>query len=258
MKLIVSGIGSRETPAPDGSRMTSFAHSVTNNGGIIRSGGAPGADTFFASGVSAPNRQEIFLPFKNFNGVQSGVGVYLLQELHIKKRHAAEKIAEMFHPNWVAVQRNPTVVALMTRNVFQVLGCNLNTPSDLLVMWAKGTRNSVAKKDANNRIADVAGGTGLAVRLAAFLEIPVLHTSLGEHIDLLVQYENGDFSGFTEALCNEGKWDKQITLKKMNQLLKDVGYPLPSIESPSPAIAPLPEPAVPNSGSGRWVRTFRK
>lgn len=255
MELIISGIGSRETPESDGNRMKSFAHCVTKNNGIMRSGGAPGADTFFAAGVSDPNRQEIFLPFKNFNGVQSGVGIYILQELHLKKRQAAEKIAEKFHPNWAAVQRNPTVVSLMTRNVFQVLGCNLNTPSDLVVMWAKGTRNSIAKKNANNRIVDVPGGTGLAVRLAAFLEIPVLHTSLEEHINLLKQYEAGDFSGFTESLYNEGKWDKSVTKNRMHELLRDVGFPLPNTDLPA-VMTQSEKPA--SAGTGRWVRTFRK
>ena len=61
-----TGIGSRETPSHILELMTKIAKYLDSLGFILRSGGAPGADTAFANG--AVNKQ-IFIPWKNFNGI---------------------------------------------------------------------------------------------------------------------------------------------------------------------------------------------
>lgn len=230
MKLNIRAtiVGSRDTPVTAQGRITSFARSVQDNGGVAISGGAPGADKACEKGITDPYAKEIFLPFSNFNSVKNGVGVYVLDQLHTRHQNAAREIASRFHPNWAAVEnKGPTTVKLMTRNVFQNLGTELKTPSDLLVMWAKGTRSSIVNKDNRNRIFDVPGGTGLAVRLAYHLEIPVLHVDLPEHQKILQAYQDKDAEAFYRLLRDEGQWDRQATINAVAQLRQSVGLDAP-------------------------------
>lgn len=235
-------VGSRDTPTPAQNKMTAFAQAVQRNQGVVRSGGAPGADSACERGITNPYAKQIFLPFANFNGVQSGIGVYVLEQLHLRHQKAALNIAQQFHPNWSAVEnKGPNAVKFMTRNVFQNLGPELNAPSDLLIMWAKGTRSSVAKKDNRNRIFDVPGGTGLAVRLAHHLEIPILHVDLPEHEIILQAYQDNDAKAFYDLLWEEGQWDRQTTVSIVQQLRLSFGLDRP--------------PAPPSPPTGRWRRT---
>lgn len=235
-------IGSRETPISAQDRITWFSSMVQQYEGIVRSGGAPGADSACERGITNPYAKQIFLPFSNFNGVESGIGVYTLDQLHSRHNQAAEDISSRFHPNWSAVLRNNTTVKLMTRNVFQILGPDLNAPSDVVVMWAKGSRSSVVKKDSQNRIFDVPGGTGLAVRLAYHLEIPILHVDLPEHQNILQAYGDGNEDLFRHLLYEEGKWEAQRTHEAVKILRQSVGFDVP----PTPPIS---------TTAGRWKRT---
>ena len=230
-------IGSRETPLPAQDSITNFSAAVQHNSGVVRSGGAPGADNACERGITNPRAKQIFLPFSNFNGVKNGVGIYVLDHLHSRHQHAAQEIASRFHPNWAAVLNKSAAVKLMTRNVFQILGPELKVPSDIVVMWAKSTRFSIAKKDPQNRIYDVPGGTGLAVRLAYHLEIPILHVDLPEHQRIMEAYCQGDEQLFRDLLYKEGQWERQRTVDAVVQLRQAVGLDL----SPAP--------------TGRWQRT---
>lgn len=238
-------IGSRETPIRAQNLITWFSSVVEQYQGIVRSGGAPGADSACERGITNPYAKQIFLPFSNFNGVKSGVGVYSLDQLHSKHQQAAEDIASRFHPNWAAVLRNNVAVKLMTRNVFQILGPELNEPSDVVVMWAKGSRSHVAKKDTQNRIFDVPGGTGLAVRLAHHLEIPILHVDLPEHQKILQAYSDGNETLFRYLLHQEGQWASQRTHEATKFLRQSVGLGVPASSSVTPS----------STSVGRWKRT---
>lgn len=230
-------IGSRDTPLPAQDAITDFAAAVQHNHGVVRSGGAPGADSACERGITDPHAKQIFLPYSNFNGVSAGVGVYVLDQLHSRHQRVAQEIASRFHPNWEAVLKKSTSVKMMTRNVFQILGPELKSPSDIVVMWAKGTRVSIAKKDHQNRIFEVPGGTGLAVRLAHHLEIPILHVDLPEHQTIIEAYRQGDETLFWDLLYKEGQWERQRTLNAVTQLRQSVGL---DISAPP---------------SGRWQRT---
>lgn len=230
-------IGSRETPLTAQDSITDFSAAVQRNKGIVRSGGAPGADSACERGITDPRAKQIFLPFSNFNGVMAGAGVYVLDQLHSRHHRAAQEIASRFHPNWAAVLNKSAAVKLMTRNVFQILGPELKAPSDIVVMWAKGTRFSIAKKDEQNRIFDVPGGTGLAVRLAHHLEIPILHVDLPEHQKIIEAYCKADETLFCDLLYKEGQWERQRTLDAVAQLRQSVGLDLTAVPT------------------GRWQRT---
>lgn len=175
MTRFYTGIGSRETPLEYLDLMTKLAQKLASEGWILRSGGADGADTGFENG--APNdRRAIYLPWSGFNGREHGV-----QPSRFNNHAQAENIASRFHPAWDRLTRGPR--ALMARNVYQLLGDDLQTPSRMVICWAPNP-----KFDNDGRVIDVKGGTGLAVRLAVEYNVPVYHLGVQDHMDRLCKY----------------------------------------------------------------------
>jgi hypothetical protein len=158
-----TGIGSRETPIEIASLISRYTKYLAHKGYGLRSGGANGADSFFQNACDGP--MQIFLPWNGFNGFRHNPdqGFYNVQlfENYVE----AEDIASCFHPHWR--QLKPPVRALHTRNVYQVLGPDLQHPSISVICWAlpETTRAKTGVK----------GGTGLAVRLAHSYNIPIFN-----------------------------------------------------------------------------------
>lgn len=95
---------------------------------------------------------EIYLPWKDFNGRLSSVsGYYDLGFL--SNSNEAVRIAEQTHPAWDRCSQGAK--KLHTRNVYQLLGLDLRTPSKFVICWAEpaGTKGHVK------------GGTATAVKL---------------------------------------------------------------------------------------------
>lgn len=238
LPLIATLIGSRETPETEQNALTIFAQHIQHSKGVVRSGGARGADQAAEKGITDARYKEIYLPYSKAPAHQDGV--YVLGEMHRRYQDGARTIAQRFHPNWTALQnKGQAAEQLMTRNVFQILGMELRSPSDIVVMWAKGSRTGWGRRDSHNRICDVPGGTGLAVRLAHSLHIPVLHTSVPEHQLILQAYQQGHFEEFHALLWNEGKWERSACEEAVEQLRQSVGLTVP-------AAAP---------STNRWKRT---
>ena len=127
-----AGIGSRETPNEVLILFTSIAMKLSQEGYILRSGHAKGADLAFERGCNiAIGEKEIYLPWGNFEASTS--------KLIVKDKKAFE-IAEKYHPYW----ENLSVEAkkLQARNSHQVLGKDLNTPSDFIICWTKNGKGS--------------------------------------------------------------------------------------------------------------------
>jgi hypothetical protein len=167
----VAAIGSRETPPPFLKVIRTFGATLVARGVGLRSGGARGADTAFEDGAGQGPTQ-IFV----VNTRPDGTGIALAT---LDPRHVAEaaRLAAAHHPAWERVGDYPR--QLLTRNCFQVLGPELDDPSALIACWAIGTRWSPGRG-----VVDVAGGTGLAVRLATTRGIPVLNLALPAHLEL--------------------------------------------------------------------------
>lgn len=145
----VTLIGSRQTPASILMLMKDFVEYGNGKGYLFRSGGADGADSIV---TQCARKKEIFLPWKNFNGV-SGIVPYFTEEHEgiIKELHSApEKL-------------NSASMALHMRNINQVLGPYIKAPvlSNLVICW---TPNG----------AEI-GGTSTAIKLAKLYNIPVLN-----------------------------------------------------------------------------------
>lgn len=158
MTSFYAGIGARKTPVDILSLMTKIAGALEEKGLILRSGGAEGADSAFERGVKDPNNKEIFLPWPGFNRRNDIPAIPVTEQ--------AYAMAALFHPAWERLSRGPQ--ALMARNMYQVLGADLNTPSKLVICWTPGGK--------------IVGGTGQALRGAAHFNIPVIN--LGNPSDL--------------------------------------------------------------------------
>ena len=148
--LYYTGIGSRETPDEILSLMTEIAVWLQRRGYRLRSGGAPGADTAFE--IGAGSDADIYLPWRAFNGK---VGLVITGNVEDEAR----AIAEAHHPAWGRC--SPAARKLHTRNVPQVLGSHLRSPSAFVACWTKDGGPT--------------GGTGLALRIAAAFGVPLFN-----------------------------------------------------------------------------------
>ena len=163
-----AGIGSRETPADMLAMMEGVAEALAREGWGLRSGGARGADSAFEAGAErAGGDMEIFLP------VARREKPHGIDASQLPTADAALAIARDLHPAWQRL--GGYVQRLMARNVNQVLGPGLDDPVRFVLCWAPGSRWE------GDRIVDVAGGTGLAVRLAASRGIPVFNLAEPAH-----------------------------------------------------------------------------
>lgn len=160
-------VGSRKTPKDIMELMVKFAEKGCSFGYIGRSGGAEGSDSCLEDGVKsfrdkinlAPTNgsefMEIYLPWKDFNGRDSSMsGYYTLPWMDNK--YGAEKIASEIHPAWDKCSQGAK--KLHSRNIYQLLGRDLNTPSRFILCWAE-------PKYKDRRTEEVKGGTGTAVKL---------------------------------------------------------------------------------------------
>lgn len=147
-ELIYTGIGSRETPERILNIMKSLALSLAEDGFILRSGGADGADSAFEAGCDMRNgKKEIYLPWKGFNNRDS--------QLHTVTSDAL-RMASLTHPYWDKLSKGGKL--LHARNCYQVLGSDLNTKSAFVVGYTAGGKGK--------------GGTGQAFRVARANGIP--------------------------------------------------------------------------------------
>lgn len=153
-----TGIGSRRTPSkyiPIINEISSFL----SNEYILRSGHADGSDMFWEDGYKGVNGNvEIYIPWKGFNGSKS--------ELY-EQSEEARYIASQYHPNWKNLKESHK--KLMSRNVHQVLGKDLNTPSDFIICW---TPDGCTTKQGRTK---ETGGTGQAIAIASDKNIPIIN-----------------------------------------------------------------------------------
>jgi hypothetical protein len=169
-QLFYAGIGSRETPPAIQQIMRIIAAELGSRGWVLRSGHAEGADIAFEYGAFG-RPKEIYLPWKGFNGGQVGKDGAIIPE-SLGNYKQAMTYAEHFHPAWEKCSNGAK--ALHTRNIYQILGQDLNTPVKCVVCWTKDGKSS--------------GGTGQALRLAEYLEIPIFNLHDPSQRDKLADY----------------------------------------------------------------------
>ena len=159
--IYYAGIGARDTPEDICRKMSQAGKAMAKLGFTLRSGGARGADSAFESGAveQNPDLTEIFLPFKAFNRHDSPL---------YGSCKEARLLAAKYHPRWDIL--SCTGRDFHARNVYQVLGRDLKTPSSFILCWTEGGR--------------IKGGTGQALRIAIEYNIPILNFAVDddEHI----------------------------------------------------------------------------
>ena len=147
---IYTGIGSRQTPFDILKVMKQLSAYLQGKGYTLRSGGASGADSAFESGITDNTMKEIYLPWKGFENNKSS-----LYEIS----PGAFILAEHYHPAWEHL--SPAAKKFHARNVYQVLGLDLQTPTDFVICWTKD--------------GDLKGGTAQALRIALDKKIPIFN-----------------------------------------------------------------------------------
>jgi len=153
-----AGIGSRETPLDIKDKIKIVVEYLNSLDYTMRSGGAPGADTFFEE---YSLKKEIYLPWRNFNGNDSPL---------YRPTKDALNMAMKYHPNWYRLSIGAR--KLMARNCQQVLGQDLNLPIKFVVCWTKDGGET--------------GGTGQALRIANDLSIPIYNLFFEDTINKLL------------------------------------------------------------------------
>lgn len=159
-----TGIGSRETPKDIMQLMSKLAYRLASEGYILRSGAAQGADAAFEEGarnfafensvdMSAPLLAQIYIPWDSFAKPEEYYKDWYKVLDRMSNKDKAYEIASQTHPAWEKCSRGAK--ALHARNVYQVLGSSLDSPSQFLVCWAKTYPNGRPK-----------GGTATAWNLA--------------------------------------------------------------------------------------------
>lgn len=163
-----AGIGSRSTPDDICALMQRVGEVLARRGFLLRSGGAIGADRAFESGARrAGGAVEIFRPDR-----ARTAGEIATPRLPAWDRALA--IAAEHHPAWASLA--PYVRALHARNVPQVLGPDLESPSAFVLCWTP-----TFKLDDAGAISAVSGGTGQAVRVARTCGVPIFHLGHPPH-----------------------------------------------------------------------------
>lgn len=152
-----TGIGSRATPEGVLRLMKNLGHSLGSSGYCLRSGNAGGADTAFYEGhKKASNEYEIFLPWRKF-GEEKNEKFIPLDDIDNELVQKAVDIASRIHPAWEHCSQ--AAKKMHARNAFQVLGPDLETPSEIAICWTKNGK--------------IVGGTATAINIAKEHDIPV-------------------------------------------------------------------------------------
>ena len=164
-----TGIGSRVISEEERSIIQRVAGYLLTKGFTLRSGHALGSDEAFEVGtydkgntakeIYLSNYPEIYIPWKNFKGANCPTKLISLEDTSSEFVSLAEDIVKEVHPYWHNLKQGAR--KLHTRNVSQVLGQDLNTPSKFLLFCSDESDKGV-----------VSGGTATAVNLARKWNIP--------------------------------------------------------------------------------------
>lgn len=152
----VTGIGTRTPPKALEAEVREVSRLLYERGYTLRSGGADGMDSLFEEGF--PDRKEIYLPWKGFNGNKSPLYNISPEALSLASKH---------HAVWS--QLSDGAKRLMARNCYQALGIDLNTPSDIVVCYTWDGCQSHLTRSIKT------GGTGMAIELASLNKIPIIN-----------------------------------------------------------------------------------
>lgn len=158
----ITFVGSRKAPEPAIEKGKELVEECVKRGYIVRSGNAGGFDQVIANTNSS--FREVYLPYKTFGPTIYNKNNVFIPDLEFSNYEDAKKLVLLLHPNkyLTAIQ-----LKYLVRDVYQVLGRDLNTPSEIVYCW---TEDGV---DKISNITRATGGTGMAIRVASHYNIPI-------------------------------------------------------------------------------------
>lgn len=179
-------IGSRSIPDTHSQMLSDIGCIQTSRRYCIRSGGAAGSDEAGHQGALRSPRfaevgVEIYLPWNGFKreGLDTlyhdpSKGIFDASRFH--NIEAAKAIAFHARGSWNGLGRGG--IGLHTRNAYQPLGMNLDTPSETVVCYAEPVGKGGGVK----------GGTNTAVRIALNHAIRVINIYKDSDYQLMRQF----------------------------------------------------------------------
>lgn len=183
--MYYTGVGSRKTYDSVNQLLGNVAKELANRGIILRSGGARGSDTAFHNGSlkSFENQMpEIYIPKNGYNGLYKSPharsSVYSLNDIDPELVAIATEIAARIHPKWSRCDEYARLLHI--RNIFQVLGLDLKSPSQFLVCWASYT---------DNRKFTPEGGTRTAWKVAVENDLPCFNLKNRKQYDDFTRFK---------------------------------------------------------------------
>lgn len=165
----VTGVGSRDISIDEYDLLFDIIYHIAGLGYVLRSGDASGSDNACQLGylqaykdgfIGAP--YEAYVAWNSWRANPRTKLSWLIYPGQLRDWRRAELTMNWIHPAANKLRRGGR--ALHTRNIFQVLGLDLNTPSTGLVCCADADRNGVPK-----------GGTRTAWVMARRRDIPCLN-----------------------------------------------------------------------------------
>jgi hypothetical protein len=165
MSKYITVIGSRETPEWVLEEMKRIMNEHIEEGYIVRSGGAAGAD-HVATQFAPPEYREIYLPWDSFNGLYHNGKDILRWDFSPVKKDATATAQEVRDILGAPPLTKQSHINFHSRNMMQVLGYNLDTPSDVVLCYTDGAR--------------MIGGTASAIMLARLLEIKIINLGIAK------------------------------------------------------------------------------
>lgn len=154
MSNVYAGIGARVTPKTELPELTAIAKRLEEQGYILQSGNGDGPDIAFQNGAK---NCIVFPPWDGFNGGHPNA-VKPPKEMWQK----ALKIVVELHPNARGLVKS--VLAMHCRNVFILLGEQVNRPVDFVV-YKRPTWTTT-------------GGTSMGIKIADKFNIPKYNLSV--------------------------------------------------------------------------------
>lgn len=180
-----TGVGSRETPDDTSDDIVDVCRFLMRREYLMATGDAIGADQMFFETYPL-GYKERYAPLGRRYYKQDSIIVPSDEQGY----KLAESIAGKCHPAWKWMKER-SYKELHIRNVFQVLGRDLSTPSEFLVVWTPdGAELLTGKKT---------GGTGQAIRIAKMFGIPVFNLYNSDALQRL-----STFLGFEDNCFKRG------------------------------------------------------
>ena len=150
MNLFYTGVGARKTPNDIRALMYGIAIKMASFGYTLRSGGADGADSAFEQGTA--NKQ-----------------IFYAKDCTPE----AMAISAQFHPAWHKC--SDFAKKLHGRNAFQILGPQLNDPSQYCICWTPDGATTHRERCYQT------GGTGTAISIADAYNVLVVNLAVPSH-----------------------------------------------------------------------------